>query len=109
MARRPCVEAGCPAIIDTTRCIEHARQRDKERGTRQARGYDANHDSERAKWARIIDAGGWPCGRCDGRVQPGDDWHLDHTDDRNGYIGPSHARCNLSAAGKAAHGISPDG
>ena len=25
-------------------------------------------------------------------------WHLGHNQARNGYLGPSHARCNLAAA-----------
>lgn len=29
---------------------------------------------------------------------PLDDRHLDHNAARNGYLGPSHARCNLAAA-----------
>jgi hypothetical protein len=31
---------------------------------------------------------------------PHDDLHLDHTDDRTGYIGIVHAHCNLSRAGR---------
>ena len=47
MARRPCAEPGCPTIADQTYCPEHARAKDKARGRRQARGYDAAY--ERAK------------------------------------------------------------
>jgi hypothetical protein len=36
-------------------------------------------------------------------ILPGTEWALDHTDDRTGYLGPSHKRCNDSAGGKAAH------
>ena len=95
-----CVEPGCPTLTPNTRCPDHARARDKARGTRQARGYDAQHDRERAKWKRIIDKTGWPCARCPDRIQPGEDFHLDHTADRTGYLGPSHVVCNLSAAGR---------
>lgn len=101
--KRPCSVPGCPTLGVTTRCVEHAREADKARGTRQERGYGSGHDVERAKWVRIIDATGWPCARCEGRIQPGEDFHLDHTEDRSGYLGPSHAACNLSAAGKARH------
>ena len=47
MARRPCAEPGCPTITDKTYCHEHARAKDKARGRRQERGYDAAY--ERAK------------------------------------------------------------
>lgn len=109
MAKRVCCEPGCPTLTDTTRCTEHTRQRDKARGTRQQRGYDAEHDRERAKWKAILDRRPWPCGRCPEQIMPGQLWHLDHTDDRAGYIGPSHDHCNLSAAGKAAHNEATSG
>ena len=103
MLGKPCAQPGCPALVPSGFCIEHARQRDKVRGTRQQRGYDATHDAERARWGRIIELQGWPCARCPERIQPGEDFHLDHTDDRTGYLGPSHVQCNLKAAGKASH------
>ena len=40
-----------------------------------------------------------PCARCGLPIGPADTWHLDHADDRSGYLGPAHARCNLEAAG----------
>jgi hypothetical protein len=43
------------------------------------------------------------CARCPEFINPLEPWHLDHTDDRTGYLGASHAACNLSAAGSAAH------
>lgn len=52
----------------------------------------------------MLDAGkAIPCARCGHPV--GRDFHLDHTDDRTGYLGPSHPSCNLRAAGLAAHGL----
>ena len=94
MVRRVCNVPGCPNLTDHARCVAH------ERPNANARGYDSTHRQERAKWQLIIGKTGWPCSRCDERIQPSDDWHLDHTDDRDSYLGPSHARCNLSAAGK---------
>lgn len=44
---RVCLETGCPRTTKRTRCDEHERARDKARGTRQERGYDA--EFERAK------------------------------------------------------------
>jgi hypothetical protein len=33
---------------------------------------------------------------------PGQELHLDHNDDRTGWIGFRHAKCNLRAAAKKA-------
>ena len=102
MTRRVCLEPGCPTITDAPRCPVHTRARDKARGTRQARGYDAAHDAERSKWQRIIDAGeNVPCARCGQHIAG--PWHLDHNNERTGYLGPSCADCNLRAAGKVRH------
>jgi hypothetical protein len=43
------------------------------------------------------------CARCQRLILPGQEWVLDHTDDRKGYLGPSHATCNNRAGGLAAH------
>jgi hypothetical protein len=45
----------------------------------------------------VVAAGGVCCARCGEPIAPGEDWHLDHTDDRSDYLGPSHRRCNLLA------------
>ena len=92
MARRVCNVPGCPNLTDHARCVAHT-------PTTTERGYGSAHQGERAKWQRIIERTGWPCSRCPDRIQPGDEWHLDHTDDRHAYLGPSHASCNNSAGG----------
>ena len=110
MGKRVCNETGCPILIDGPgRCPAHARAKDKQRGSRQARGYDAAHDAERKRWAKVIERMSVPCARCRQPITAGMAWHLDHTDDRTGYLGPSCATCNTSAGGKAAHRISPRG
>ena len=96
MARKVCNVPGCPNLTDHSRCVAHT-------PTTSQRGYGSRHQQERAKWQRIISKTGWPCSRCDERIQPLDEWHLDHSDDRDTYLGPSHAHCNTSAAGKASH------
>ena len=96
MSKRVCAEPGCPAIQDESRCPEHRRQRERKRGTRQQRGYDAAHVKLRAKWARKVATGRVDCARCHKRISPLDEWHLDHADDRAGYLGPSHALCNVA-------------
>ena len=32
---------------------------------------------------------------CNEPIHAAEDWHLDHTDNREGYLGVSHATCNL--------------
>lgn len=66
-------------------------------GTRQSRGYDADHDRVRRRYQRRMDTGEvYPCTRCHTPVDP-TDWHLDHTDDRKTWLGPAHPRCNSQA------------
>lgn len=68
------------------------------RGTKQQRGYTAQHDKARSAWVSLVEAGIVVCARCETRISAGDAWHLDHTSDRLGYLGPSHAACNVRAA-----------
>jgi hypothetical protein len=63
------------------------------------RGYGRDHKRERALWEKRIAAGGVTCARpdCGRPIVPGMLWDLDHTDDRSGYLGPSHRHCNRKA------------
>jgi hypothetical protein len=102
-AKRVCSQPGCPHLTDSGRCDEHRKQADRDRGTRQQRGYGNDHDRGRAQAVRQATAG-TPCARCHHPLGP--DYrgaHYDHTDDRTGYLGLSHPGCNVSAGGKAAH------
>lgn len=100
MARRQrlkvCAEPGCPELTDSTRCPTHAKVKEQQRGTRQERGYDRAHELLRKTWVPKVAQGGVLCARCHQRISPLEDWHLDHTDDRTGYLGPSHVACNTS-------------
>lgn len=106
MARRPCAEPGCPVITEHTRCPTHTRDRDKARGTRQARGYDATYDAERAAWQRRLDTGEKiTCWRCSEQGQPHPvdptHWHLGHDNhDRTIIRGPQCTQSNLTDAGR---------
>ena len=113
MSMRLCVVAGCPTLFkgSDTRCPEHRQQRERARGTRQERGYDAGHDRLRAEWEPRVATGTVVCWRCGRLIKPGTPWDLGHDDvDRTRYRGPEHAHeCNRAAAGRAAHHQSPGG
>jgi len=100
--RRPCLDCGA-LVRDAHRCLPCAAERDKRRGTRQQRGYDAEHDRTRAQWAPQVATGRVPCARCGVLIAHGAPWDLGHADDRTSWSGPEHAACNRAAGGKAAH------
>lgn len=102
-AQKICAKPGCPAITSGRLCTTHSREADKARGSREQRGYGQAHRTARQALAPQVATGTVKCARCGEYIQPGAAWHLDHSDDRTGYLGPSCARCNLSAAGKKAH------
>ena len=109
MSLRVCRQPGCPTLIPTDAyrgfCGQHRREWDKARGSREDRGYGADHIAERERNQRLIDAGlTILCARCGQPVLPGQPWALDHTDDRTGYLGPSHKLCNDRAGGQKSHG-----
>ena len=59
--------------------------------------YGAEHRRIRRDVARRVDLGVERCVRCGGWIAAGAPWDLDHTDDRTGYLGPAHRRCNRGA------------
>ncbi len=100
-----CLEPGCPALTTTTRCTTHTRAKDKARGTRQERGYDATYDIRRAADTSAMAAGAvLICWRCQHVVLP-HEYSLGHCDDDRRVIhGPEHLRqCNLAARGACPH------
>lgn len=105
MAKRPCPKLDCPTLISTGEryCPTHQAEADRARGTTTTRGYGSTHQALRAKWATIIATRTVPCARCGEPIPQGSEFDLGHTDDRTGWIGPEHAKCNRSAGGKAAH------
>ena len=104
-ARRVCPKPGCPNLLHPREryCPGHQRDYEQTRGTRQQRGYDRHHDKLRAQWAPQVATGQVNCARCHQPIHPGAPWHLDHTDDRTGYLGPSHQTCNTSAGARVAN------
>ena len=52
----------------------------------------------------LVRTGTLNCARCGQPIEPGQQWHLDHSDDRSRYIGASHKGCNLQAAANKTNG-----
>jgi hypothetical protein len=87
----PCKAAKANASRPATRA------RDARRGTRQQRGYDAEHDQIRAMLIATYHPTD-PCWRCLEPLGPDPSvLDLGHTDDRTGYQGLEHAACNRGA------------
>lgn len=105
MTLKVCAEPGCPTLTDRTRCPDHTRAKDRARGTRQERGYDADHDRLRRAYQLRMEAGEvFHCWRCDAEIDP-DAWDLGHDDvDRGQHRGPECIGCNRATSGR----ISPD-
>ncbi len=107
MPKRACLGPGkgerCPhgAITAKPRCPACTRVLDKTRGTKQQRGYDADHDRLRAAYQRRMDAGEtFDCWRCHQPINP-HHWHLGHDDhDRTRYRGPECPPCNTATKGR---------
>lgn len=98
---RVCSQPGCPELVDAGRCAEHRREYERERGSREERGYGVDHQRQRYLLLRAQRRGlQLVCARCEKPIY-GEDWHLGHTDDRATWSGPEHGLCNLSAAGHA--------
>ncbi|TLF33243.1 hypothetical protein FE256_03880 [Microbacterium sp. 5K110] len=109
MARKVCAHPGCPNLTTGTRCTTHQRERERQRGTRQQRGYGPDHERTRAAWEIEVQTGRIRCANpnClrpdDPFIHPGEPWDLGHTPDRTGYRGPEHSGCNRSEGGRTAH------
>lgn len=120
MPKRFCGCQGCPACASPDRkpgshgklfdlsltgtlkcppCQGIATQKRNARAPRAQRGYDAAHDRERKRWEPVVAAGnGWcaqpTCLEPTRYIPPGTPWDLAHNEDRTGWRGPAHARCN---------------
>jgi len=66
-------------------------------------GWGHLHQQRRRELEPLVRAGALNCARCGRRIEAGQQWHLDHHDDRNGYLGASHATCNARAGAHKAN------
>ena len=82
---------------------QRAKRRRKPPGATTAGGWGEPHQRRRAAIAPIVNAGKAVC-RCNQPIWPGQEWHLDHNDASDGYLGVAHARCNLAAGAHKANG-----
>jgi DNA-directed RNA polymerase subunit RPC12/RpoP len=98
-----CSEPGCPNLQAESRCLEHRRQQERARGTRQERGYDKAHDQLRAQYQERMDEGQvYDCWRC-GQPVDRTNWTLGHCDDnRSRYHGPECPPCDYATSGRTA-------
>ena len=63
------------------------------------------NEHQKLRKALLPSAYGKPCVRCGLPMLPGQKLHLDHNDTRTGWLGFSHAMCNLRAAARKARAI----
>lgn len=90
----------------TTKCPGcHAanQQQRNARGNTTARGYGPDHQAARRQWEPVVNAGNaWctetTCLEPDRHITPGTPWDLAHNEDRTGYKGPAHQRCNRATS-----------
>jgi hypothetical protein len=90
--KRPCIVPQCPNLVTTgSRCPAH-------RGTREQRGYGAEHRAARRRLATTLPA---PCGYCGVRIAQGERWDAAHVRDGRPDLGYliAHPLCNQRARG----------
>jgi len=107
MPQRVCLGCGRLTTRTDSRCptcaSQRSRARDAQRGSRQQRGYTAEHDRIRADLlAKLVP--GSPCPRCGEPMWPTQELHAGHPIGRGLRVDPSsradhlsHASCNEGA------------
>lgn len=98
MALKRCLDCFRWATPGKPRCPTHTRARDRARGTREQRGYGYQHRQAKA----ADEAATTPentCPKC-GLPLGLPPWDQGHTDDRQGWQGPTHIRCNRATAAR---------
>jgi len=69
-----------------------------QQGKTHDRGYGRQH--QKLRELLLPAAYGTPCWRCGELMLPDQDLDLGHREDRNGYAGMEHAKCNRGAGGR---------
>jgi hypothetical protein len=80
-----------------------AQRRRKPPGATSASGWGTRHQQRRKQLEPLVNSGQADCVRCGNKIEPGTPWALDHRDDRQGYLGPAHRRCNSIAGAEKAN------
>lgn len=75
----------------------------KPKASAAARGYGAEH--QRTRKQLLPSAYGQLCTRCHKPLLEGQKLDLDHNDDRTGYLGFAHQRCNRAAGARKTNAI----
>lgn len=83
----------CGTLTGRTRCPDCRRRKDRNRGSRQARGYNADHYRDRQAWTPHVATGTVHCWRC-GQLIVGE-FDLGHRPGLPSH--PEHPRCNRGA------------
>ena len=85
----------------------HPSEAETDAAIQEARGYGFAHRARRRALAPVVASGKAVCARCLEPIVPGDEWHLDHSDTQQGYVGVLHALCDLRAAAAKTNGRRP--
>jgi hypothetical protein len=105
-APKKCGRQGCDQrVTGRPYCDQHTAEA-QQRANTTARGYGTDHQQARRRaLAALVD--GTPCPRCGLPMAYSQQLDLDHTDDRTGYLGLSHRRCNARAGARKGAGDPP--
>ncbi len=90
---RVCLD--CGTLTNRTRCPDCRRHKDRQRGSRQQRGYNRGYDQARRAWAVHVAAGTTPCCFC-GELIVDNQFDLDH----DHGLRPAHPSCNRAAGAR---------
>lgn len=101
--KKPCIV--CGALSSGTRCPTHRQAKERARQAGRDPQRYAQNQALRKVWAPRVATGEVRCRRCRKPIRVGTEWHIGHPDaECVAPVGPEHATCNTSAAGRLSHG-----